>query len=83
MYTQLQGLIGGTTTIFQESKFDVDNILPDIIRNTIVPKIPDKQTFNITSNDIYVIWRNEKLKTDLMLAWSNDYTNFVRSVIEI
>ena len=30
-----------------------------------------------------MIWRNEKLKSDLMLAWSKDYINFVKSVIEI
>ena len=42
----------------------------------------DKE-INVTSNDIYVLWRNEKQKNDLMLAWSRDYTNFVRSIIEV
>jgi hypothetical protein len=48
---------------------------PDLIRHTIVQDVTAK---NITSNDLYVIWRNEKNKEILVLIWSKDFINFLQ-----
>jgi hypothetical protein len=62
LYTQLQAAISGTTTIFMECGYErmrENMTYPDLIRHTIVQDVTAK---NITSNDLYVIWRNEKNK---------------------
>lgn len=55
MYTHLQSVISGTTSIFMECEYEKKEKFPEIIRSTI---IKDPNSKNITSNDLYVIWRN-------------------------
>ena len=75
MYTQLQSVISGTTTLFLECEYEKAQKYPDISRTTI---IKDSSSKNITTNDLYDKWRNEKNKDNLMLVWSKDMIQFLK-----
>ena len=63
-----------------ECEYETRRSYHDLIRTT---NVSDKTSKNISSNDLYMLWRNEMNKEVIVMIWTKDFIRFLQQVVNL